>query len=258
MKAAGCNVPSAPLHIDLATASADRHRRLGPALSALADLRRVAPLAPTACLLAAVPAWTAFLMDDRLAHWKPLLTEHPVSLRASLLEADDRAGLRAPILHNLSPGTVVEGITELVSWASRRRRANSAAHLVIAVQRFLPGTASVLVPVSSSRAPLRLSACLGFAEPLLYEPLYFDTATVRIDGAVEYHVVDKLSATMAGAGGTINTPVPEDKRHAQVLSVQAARRIAGVARAASAMVPAGELEFVLVDGDAYLVDHRPW
>jgi hypothetical protein len=205
-----------------------------------------------------------------LAHWQDLarrrpapfaeyasLVEEPVSLRAWQIRpraADVPVG---PVFVNLVPGTVAEGMLELLALAEDGPP--EFPRLAFALQRFTAPEATVLTQAAPDGERVRAQAFLGLAEQLS-EPLYPDliVLTGRRLAVHEYRVADKPTATMTADGGSRTEKIAELRRRAPVLRVKALQEIGALAVAiARRLGMPVTAEFSVVEGKPVLLSCRP-
>ncbi|RSD19472.1 PEP/pyruvate-binding domain-containing protein [Amycolatopsis eburnea] len=235
----------------------DDDRFAGPGVRALHRAAAVTTVPETVVLTAPVPHWRELARrPDPLAGYADLV-EEPVSVRAWWPRAGQPDVPIGPVFHNLGPGTVAEGMLELIGRAEDGPR--GFPRLAFAVQRFTAAEATVLAQAAPDGERVRLQAFLGLAEQLA-EPLHPDLVVLAgpLLAVHEYRVADKPTATLAAAGGTRTVATPELRRRAPVLRVAALQEIAtltvAVARRLDGPVAT---EFAVAGGKPLLLSCRP-
>ncbi|KDN20339.1 hypothetical protein [Amycolatopsis rifamycinica] len=233
-------------------------RFAGPGISALHRAADLAAVPETVVLTAPLPHWRdlARRRPDPLAEYASLV-EEPVSLRAWRVRpgADDVPV--GPVFVNLGPGTVTEGMLELLALAEDGPP--EFPRLAFSLQRFTAAEATVLAQAAPDGERVRAQAFLGLAEQLA-EPLYPDLVVlVGPQLAVhEYRVADKPTATVAADGGSRTEQIGQLRRRAPVLRVKVLQEIGAlavsIARRLAVPVTA---EFAVAGGKPLLLRCRP-
>ncbi|TVQ60150.1 MAG: phosphoenolpyruvate synthase [Spirulina sp. DLM2.Bin59] len=173
----------------------------------------------------------------------------------------------------------VEGLEDLANalrgcWASlwnpravsyRKRVGLDRINIAIAVvvQRMIDAERSGVLftanPLDHRRDRMLLSASFGLGEAVVGGDVSPDHWVLDAAGQVlDYHCSDKQVITLREGKGTVNRPMPEDKRRAISLSDAEVAELAALGTRAQAHFNSPQdLEWAMQDGRIYLVQSRP-
>ncbi len=147
----------------------------------------------------------------------------------------------------------------------RKRVGLDATDIAIAVvvQRMIDAERSGVIftanPLDHRRDRMLLSASFGLGEAVVGGAVSPDTWILDRNGeVVDHQVADKTVITVREGKGTVERPMPEDRRRAVTLGGGEVTELADLGRRAQAHFGSPQdLEWAIEDGKVYLVQSRP-
>ena len=150
-----------------------------------------------------------------------------------------------------------------VSYRKRVGLDTSEIGIAVVVQRMIDAERSGVLftanPLDHRRDRMLLSASFGFGEAVVGGDVTPDSWVLDARGTVVSHTpADKQVMTVREGKGTVNRPMPEDKRRAVSLSEAEVTALANLgARAQTHFGSPQDLEWAIEDDRIYLVQSRP-
>ncbi len=150
-----------------------------------------------------------------------------------------------------------------VSYRKRVGLDTTEIGIAVVVQRMIDAERSGVLftanPLDHRRDRMLLSASFGLGEAVVGGDVSPDNWVLEASGKVlDHHLSDKQVITVREGKGTVNRPMPEEKRRAVSLSGAEVAELARLgARAQAYFGTPQDLEWAIEDGRIYLVQSRP-
>ncbi|MCC5991937.1 MAG: hypothetical protein JJT99_05380 [Rhodobacteraceae bacterium] len=223
-------------------------------------------------LVGAIPAHVAEAIDAAYADIGAGLVVVRSSATAEDLPGASFAGQHDSFLNVEGPDDVAKAVRgcwaslwnpRAVSYRKRVGLDTTDIGIAVVVQRMVDAERSGVLftanPLDHRRDRMLLSASWGLGEAVVGGDVSPDNWVLDTTGKVlDHHLSDKQVITLREGKGTVNRPMPEDKRRAVSLSNAEVAELARLgARAQTHFDDPQDLEWAIEGGRIYLVQSRP-